>query len=66
MPEMSGPDLRDHLARSGQRIPTIFITARTDDTVRRDLLGRGASECLFKPFSEQDLREALGTALGNP
>jgi DNA-binding response OmpR family regulator len=44
-------------------IPTIFITARADECVRERLLKQGAVECLFKPFSEQQLRAALDAAL---
>jgi len=32
--------------------------------VRPHLIRLGAVECLFKPFSEAALLEALGTALG--
>lgn len=63
MPGMSGPELQQELTRRGQAIPIIFITARADDGVRRRLLERGAVECLFKPFSEQELRAALDAAL---
>ncbi|MGH8317407.1 MAG: response regulator [Steroidobacteraceae bacterium] len=63
MPGMSGPELQRELIRRGQTIPTIFITAQTDQSVRARLLEQGAVECLFKPFSEQDLRAALDAAL---
>lgn len=63
MPGMSGPDLQKELARRRQEIPTIFITAHADETVRLRLLERGAVECLSKPFSETALLEALNAAL---
>lgn len=63
MPGMSGPDLQRELARRRQPIPIVFITAHRDETVRPRLLEHGAVECLFKPFSESDLREALYAAL---
>lgn len=63
MPGMSGPELRQELTTRGQAIPVIFITARADQAVRQQLLGQGAVECLFKPFSEQQLRAALDAAL---
>ena len=62
MPGMSGPELQRELTRHGQAIPTIFITARADQTVRQQLLEPGAVECLFKPFSEEQLRAALAAA----
>jgi FixJ family two-component response regulator len=63
MPGMSGPELQRVLNLRGQVIPIIFITARADQDVRRQLLEQGAVECLFKPFSEQQLRAALDAAL---
>ncbi len=63
MPGMSGPDLQQELKRRGCDIPIIFITASTDKTVRPRLLEQGAVECLFKPFSDTALLEALRVAL---
>lgn len=63
MPGMSGPDLQQELARRRQEIPIVFITAHRDEYVRPRLLERGAVECLFKPFSETALLDALNTAL---
>lgn len=64
MPTMSGPDLQRELLRRRQRTPIVFITAHRDETIRPRLLEDGAVECLFKPFSESALREALDAALG--
>jgi FixJ family two-component response regulator len=63
MPGMSGPDLQRELRLRGHAIPIIFITARVDETVRQRLIQEGAVECLFKPFSEEQLRAALDAAL---
>jgi FixJ family two-component response regulator len=63
MPGMSGPDLQQELKRRRQEIPIVFITAQRDETVRSRLIEHGAVECLFKPFSEAALHEALTTAL---
>jgi CheY-like chemotaxis protein len=63
MPGMSGPDLQRELQLRGQEIPIIFITASTDKTVRQQLLEQGAVECLFKPFSDTALLDALHAAL---
>jgi FixJ family two-component response regulator len=64
MPGMSGPELQRELKLRGRGIPIIFITASTDQSVRPQLLEQGAVECLFKPFSDTDLLEALKAALG--
>jgi FixJ family two-component response regulator len=63
MPGMSGPDLQQELLRRQQKIPIVFITAQRDDRVRPRLLARGAVDCLFKPFNERALRDAIDTAL---
>jgi FixJ family two-component response regulator len=62
MPGMSGPDLQRELTRRRQKIPIVFITAQGDRTLRPRLLARGAVECLFKPFSETALLNAIRAA----
>ncbi len=64
MPGMSGLDLQQELTRRGQAIPIVFITGQRDEAVRPRVLARGAVACLFKPFSETALVEAIGAALG--
>jgi FixJ family two-component response regulator len=66
MPGLTGPDLQRELARRGQPIPIVYITAHRDDTVRPRLIEQGAVECLFKPFSDAALQEALSSALLGP
>jgi FixJ family two-component response regulator len=63
MPGMSGPDLLNELKRRGVRTPIVFITAQAEETVRSRLLGLGAVDCLFKPFSDTTLRDAVHAAL---
>jgi FixJ family two-component response regulator len=63
MPGMSGPELQRELIRRGYAIPTIFITARSRDSLPPDLFQQGTVKCLFKPFSGADLRAALDAAL---
>jgi FixJ family two-component response regulator len=63
MPGMTGPELQQALIGKGLRIPVIFITAQADTNVRAGLLQKGAVDCLFKPFGDQDLRAALDRAL---
>ncbi len=63
MPGMSGPDLQRELASRRQLIPIVFITASGDKAIRSRVLADGAVECLFKPFSETALLDALNAAL---
>jgi FixJ family two-component response regulator len=64
LPGMSGPDLQLELTRRGLRIPIVFITAQGEKSLRPRLLGRGAAACLFKPFSDNELLDAVNVALG--
>src|SRR5262245_55528186 len=59
MPGMTGPELQQELSRRGHHVPIVFITGRGNGNVRQALRQRGAVECLFKPFSESELRAAL-------
>jgi FixJ family two-component response regulator len=63
LPGMSGLELQRELTRRRHAIPIVFITAHGDETDRPRLLAQGAVECLFKPFSEAALLEALQAAL---
>ncbi|WP_345816726.1 response regulator (plasmid) [Paraburkholderia sp. PREW-6R] len=59
MPGMGGQALVSTLRRLGISIPVVFITANQSSAIREQLLGDGAVACLFKPFSDAELSEAL-------
>jgi FixJ family two-component response regulator len=63
MQGMSGPDLQRELELRRRNIPIVFITAHRDETIRLRLIKQGAVECLFKPFSDTALLNALNVAL---
>ena len=63
LPGMSGPDLQRELKRRGTRVPIVFITANADRSLCPRLIAAGAAACLFKPFSDTALIEAVETAL---
>ena len=63
LPGMSGPDLQRELIRRGETIPIVFITAQRDASLRPRLVARGAIACLFKPFSDTELIDAMKAAL---
>jgi len=63
MPGMSGLDLQEELKRRGQAIPIIFITGQKDDDIRKRALRQGAVKFLYKPFSDDDLLDAVNAAL---
>jgi FixJ family two-component response regulator len=64
LPGMSGPDLQYELTRRGTGIPIVFITGQRDKSLQPRLLAAGAVACLFKPFSDTALVEAVESALG--
>ncbi|ESY80855.1 chemotaxis protein CheY [Mesorhizobium sp. LNHC221B00] len=66
MPVMTGPELQEELARRGQEIPIVYITAQRSSAMRLRLIEQGAVECLFKPFSDRALQEALQLAVCKP
>ena len=63
LPGMSGPDLQRELKRQGRAVPIVFITAQGDASLRPRLLASGAVACLFKPFTDTALLEAVDAAL---
>jgi len=63
LPGMSGPDLQRELVRRGKDVPIVFITAQDDKSLQPRLLAAGAVACLFKPFSDTTLLEAVEAAL---
>jgi FixJ family two-component response regulator len=63
MPGMSGPALQTELVRQERSIPIVFITANVDDNTRPQMIAAGAVACLFKPFSEAALLDAVTAAL---
>lgn len=65
MPGMTGPELHQELKRRGHATPVIFITAHTDPALFPRLIEQGAVACLFKPFSDVALRDAVITGLAS-
>jgi len=63
MPGMSGPALQEELSRRQIPIPIVFMSAQIDADIRRELIARGAVDCLFKPFGGEALLEAVGLAI---
>ena len=63
LPGMSGPDLLEELRRRGNAIPVVFITAQDDQSLQPRLIADGAAACLFKPFSDSALLEAVDVAV---
>jgi FixJ family two-component response regulator len=63
LPGMSGLELHRQLADNNVYIPVIIITAHGDIPMSVRAMKAGAIEFLTKPFRDQDLLDAIQTAL---
>jgi FixJ family two-component response regulator len=63
MPRMDGLRLQSQLVAKACGIPVIFITAYHDQESRRQALQDGAIALLGKPLTDQQLFEAIRSAL---
>jgi FixJ family two-component response regulator len=63
MPGMNGLELQRQLAATACRIPMIFITAYENEESRRRAIEAGAVAFLGKPFSDEQLRQSIHSAL---
>jgi two-component system, chemotaxis family, chemotaxis protein CheY len=64
MPEMSGIDLLVQVRAEKNRVPFGFITTEGSQSIRNLALSSGAAFLLTKPFSPEDVQEALTPILG--
>jgi RNA polymerase sigma factor (sigma-70 family) len=63
LPDLSGLQLQQELSRRGASMPIIFITAHGDVPMSVRAMKAGALDFLQKPFHDQDLLDAIGSAL---
>jgi FixJ family two-component response regulator len=63
MPEISGLELQEKLARAGIYLPIIFISGHGTVPMSVRAMKAGAMDFLLKPFDEQDLLDAVYRAV---
>ncbi len=63
MPKMSGLKLQEELSGAEVQIPIVFITGHGDIAMAVRAMKSGAVDFLTKPFSNQDLLDAVYAAL---
>ena len=63
LPDLSGLDLQQELAKANVDLPVIFVTGHADIPMTVRAMKAGAVEFLTKPFREQDLLEAVQRAI---
>jgi len=63
MPGLSGLELQRLLAADRRPVPIVFITAHYNEAERKRAIEAGAVDFLSKPFTEQELLNAIGESL---
>ena len=63
LPGLSGLEFQAELSRANIHVPIIFITGHGDIPMSVRAMKAGAVEFLTKPFRDQDLLEAVHTAI---
>jgi FixJ family two-component response regulator len=63
LPGKSGLTFQKELAHAGPNLPVIFVTGHGDISMSVRAMKAGAVEFLTKPFHDQDLLDAIQTAL---
>ena len=65
MPGFSGLELQRRLVADNRRVPIVFITAHYLEEERTRAMEAGAIAFLSKPFTEQELLNAISASLVN-
>jgi len=63
LPRQSGLDFQAELAKAGFHIPIIFMTGHGDIPMTVRAMKAGAVDFLTKPFRDQDMLDAVATAI---
>ena len=63
LPGVSGLEFQEHLAELGVRLPVILMTGHGDIPMSVRGMKAGAVDFLTKPFRDQDMLDAVATAL---
>jgi len=64
MPEMSGIDFLRQIRAEQNEVPFGFITSEASEAIRDLAMSSGATFLICKPFSPEDVQEALTPILG--
>lgn len=63
LPGVSGLEFQEHLAGLGVRLPVVLMTGHGDIPMSVRAMKAGAVDFLTKPFRDQDMLDAVATAL---
>jgi two-component system chemotaxis response regulator CheY len=64
MPEMTGIEFLDRLRAANNMVPFGFITAEASVEIRKMAAKSGAAFLISKPFTPEDVQDALSPILG--
>ena len=65
LPGMSGLELQARLTAANCQVPIVFVTAHDEPEMRAQALRNGAIAFFGKPLKDDDLLEAIDSAVGN-
>jgi len=65
MPEMTGPELQDELAKADDSMPIVFLSAHADVPIAAGAMKKGAVDFLTKPVDAKDLLAAIEESLAS-
>jgi FixJ family two-component response regulator len=63
MPEMTGPELQEELAKADYSMPIVFLSAHADVPIAAGAMKKGAVDFLTKPVDGKDLLAAIEESL---
>ena len=63
LPGVSGLDFQEQLGRDGSALPIVFMTGHGDIPMTVRAMKAGAVDFLAKPFRDQDMLDAVSTAI---
>ena len=63
MPEMTGPELQEELAKADYSMPIVFLSAHADVPIAAGAMRKGAVDFLTKPVDGKDLLAAIQESL---
>jgi len=66
MPEMSGLQLQDEMARRDFKLPVIVMTGQADVPIAVRAMKAGARDFIEKPFSDEVILDSIRNAMASP
>ncbi|HYL32875.1 MAG TPA: response regulator [Stellaceae bacterium] len=66
MPEMSGLQLQDEMARRDLKLPVIVMTGQADVPIAVRAMKAGARDFIEKPFSDEVILDSIRNAMASP